>query len=285
MLQERIKNTYPVVKLPEEFQEENRGFASCCEIEMVVADPSSNDTWKNDIKSAWIKLAASTDTCTFTLTDLNDVPTTYVCTPVAFVEEENAFYTTVKWHDVIYSDGIGCYKLVIDYEIGGLTGSIVWGTYQLIEWSIEALLGTARLRSIFNLRQEIEGINFTGSNVEDTIRFFGQIRKDQPNMEIEELIYGNRRMETVINENLHSWIMETDPLSDEILRKFENLYLLSSNELFVSDHNAHTNSYRIFDVPVKVSESPEREQSERYARQEVLKCKLFDRVKNQRTHY
>lgn len=285
MLQERIKNTYPVVKLPEEFQEENRGIDLCCEIEIVVASSASNDTWKNDVKSAWIKLASSADTATFTLTDLNDVATAYVCTPVAFVNEDNAFYTTIPWQDVLTSDGIGCYKLTIDYEIGGLTGSLVWGTYELIEYSVEALLGTARLRSIFNLRHEIEGINFTGSNVEDTIRFFGQIRKDQPNMEIEELIYKSRRIETVINENLQSWIMETDPYTDEMLRRFERLYLLSSNELFISDHNAHTNSYRIFDHAVKVSESPERSQPERYARQEIITCKLFDRVKNERTYY
>lgn len=285
MLQERIKNTYPVVTLPEEFQEENRGFDICCENELVVASNDSNDTWKNDVKSAWIKLASSADTATFTLTDLNDVATAYVCTSVAFVNEDNAYYCTIPWQDVLTSDGTGCYKLTLDYEIGGLTGSLVWGTYELIEYSVEALLGTARLRSIFNLRQEIEGINFTGSNVEDTIRFFGQIRKDQPNMEIEELIYKSRRIETVINENLQSWIMETDPYTDEMLRRFERLYLLSSNELFISDHNAHTNSYRIFDHAVKVSESPERSQPERYARQEIITCKLFDRVKNERTYY
>ena len=288
MIQERIKNTYPAITLPEAFTEEDRGYAMCCIPELVLANGSAN-TDENDIKSAWMKLSDPGDTVTFELVNSDGSPlSTYVTPdPVEFPNEANAWYVTIPWADVLSDEGVGCYSLNIEYNIGGVSGTLVWGTYWLQVYSIESALGTARLRSIFNLNQGIEGINFTGSGVEDTIRFFGQIRKDQPNNEYEELLYASRRVETVKNENRPSWMMETDPATDELLRQFERLYLLSSNELFISDCNAHTNSYRIKDIPVSIDpeNGPERDQPEKYSRQEVLTCKFRDRVQNKITRY
>lgn len=286
MLQERIKSFYPSVVLPEFFQEQNRGFDVCCTPELKLADESSTDSWKNDVTSAWIKLSADTDSATFSLTYFDDTPlVTYVPTVEAFPNEENAYYTTVHWRDVLTDEGAGCYKLSIVYDIGGYTGTLVWGVYNLQVYSIENALGTARLNVRFNLNQSIEGINFTGANVQDTIRFRGQIRKDQPNSEYQTLIYGSRRDETVVNENLPTWRMETDPYTDEVLRKLERLYLLSANEIFISDYNAHTNSFRILDTEVMVAKSAEREQPDKYSRQDILTCVFGLRVKNERTYY
>ncbi len=284
MLQERIEKFYNSVQLPVVFQEEDRGFAKCCTIMLVLASATS-DSWKNDVNSAWLQLSDPNDTFTFQLFDENDVLTNFQPTIVEFPNEPNAFYGTVFWKDVLAQDGIGCYKLKVAYDIGGLTGLFTWAQYNLQEYSIENALGTARIRCLFNLNQQIEGINFTGSNVEDCIRFNGQIRDDQPNTEIDNLIYNSRRIETVINENLPTWLIETDPYTDEVLRMLTSLYLLSANEMFISDYNAHTSSYRINDIPVTIKESPERDLPDKYSRFEVLTCIVTKRVADQRTFY
>lgn len=280
--QERIKKFYPAVKLPEIFEEENRGFFRCCEPLLALAGGS--ETWQNDVNSAWIKLVDPSDSVTFTL-EKNGTPTSWQPSPIEFPNEPNAYYATVYWSDVLSADGIGCYDFKIEYSIQGFTGSFTWGSYNLKPWSIQNALKTARLRVLFNLNQQIEGINFTGSNVEDCIRFYGLIGEKQPNMEVDNLNYQDRSIKSVTRENLRTWIITTDPYTDEILSKFTDLYLLSENELFISDYNAHNNSYKIQDQPAIVIESPEILYNDKYARGAVLTCKVGQKTNNQRTYY
>lgn len=285
MIQERIKKFYDSIQLPEVFEEDDRGFAKCCHKFLVLAS-NQPETWKNDMSSAWIKVSDPSDTFSFILVDADtQVATAYAPIIQEFPNEENAYYTTISWKDVLLSDGEGCYEIRIAYNISGITGSFTWGTYQLKTYSVENAIGTARLRVFFNLIQQIEGINFTGANVEDSIRFCGQIRNDQPNTEFDDLVYQDRKFRTIVHENLPTFEMITDPYTDEVLRKFTKLYLLSANELFISDHNAHTSSYRILDIPARVQDSANRERPDEFSRFEYLKCIFGLREVNERTHY
>lgn len=285
MLQERIQRIYPSVTLPTSYSEEDRGFKRCCERRLVLASISSSESFKNDVNSAWIKLADNLDTYEFQLLDHDGIATTYVPIPAPIPSEPNAYYTTIEWRDVLLSDGIGCYTIKIIANIGGIEVDLVWGEYELKPYSIENALGTARISCKFGLQQQLEGINFADSQVRDDLRFKGQIEKGNPNMQIDSLIYNNRRIETVVNENLQEWILRTDPYTDEILRLFTELYLLSANEIFLSDYNAHTSSYRIRDVEATVEESPEKTKSGDTTRYQSLSCVLSDRVKDVRSMY
>lgn len=283
-IQERIKKNYKSIKLPEIFEEQDRGFFKCCVPLLVLAGGSQ--TWENDVNSAWLKISDPSDPYEFIL-EKDGQPTTYTPTPNEFPNEPNAFYTTIRWADVLASDGLGCYQVRLSYEISGIPFNYVWATYNLLPFSIEAALGTARLRVKLNLQQHIEGINFTGANVEDCIRFDGIIRKDQPNTETENLIYSDGDTKPVRSELLRTYKLESDPYTDEILRKFEELYLLSANEMWISDYNSHNNSYRINDVYVNMrkEESPERDRPDEFSRKEIITCILEHRLKNQITNY
>lgn len=284
-IEDRHKRKYDAIKLPEIFEEQNRGWKSCCDCEpmLTLASPE-NETWKNDITSAWIKLSDPTDVVEFVLKK-DGVETTYTPTIKPFQKEPNAFYTTINWIDVLNDDGIGCYKLSVRYNISGIIGELFWGSYNLKPFSIKNALGTARIRVKFNLQQEIEGLNFTGSDVEDTIRFAGFIGERQPNMEIDNLIYQNRNVKTVVRENLNSYQITTDPSGECLITKLTDLYLLSENEMWISDHNAHNHSYKYLDIPTVVSESPEIEYINILQRKAILKCQISDRNKNKRTFY
>jgi hypothetical protein len=284
-LQERIQKEYESIRLPEIFEEEDRGFFKCCDPMVVLASTISDDSWKNDITSAWIKLSDPSDTATFSLEKDGQPVTTYSLTVQSFVNEADAFFVTIPWKDVLASEGAGCFTLKVEFNISGITGDFIWGIYQLKPFSIENALETARVRVKFNLQHEIEGINFTGSNVEDTFRFHGFIGDRQPNTEIDNLIYQDRTVRTVVRENLDSYIILTDPLSDAFIRKLTDLYLLSENEMWISDYNAHNHSYRINDVPVVVEESSEIDYLDRWQRRAVLTCKVGDRRKNKRAYY
>lgn len=286
IIQERFAQVFTTVELPtvKAVNEFNEPFRCCDTKRLVLAHSIQNETWKNDITSAWIKLSELTDTIEFKLTK-NGENVSYTPTPILFPSEDFAWYTTIRWQDVLNSDGAGCYKLELLYNIQGVEGVITWGIYDLKAYSLETAKYTARLRVKFNLNQTIEGINFTNANVEDTIRFNGFIGNRQPNMEIDNLIYQDRIIKSVVRENLNTYEIKTDPYTSPTLDQLSELYLLSENELYISDYNVFNNSHSILDLPVIVAESPEIDYLEDYQRLAVLTCKVGDKTNNKRTHY
>lgn len=284
-LEDRIFKEYNAIQFPIVFEEEDKGWLfSCCETFLVLADPLSTDSWKNDVNSAWCKLSDPTDSVAFTLYK-DGVQTTYQPNPVPFVNEVDAFYATIFWRDVLQSEGIGCYTWKVEYNISGVISNFVWGVYHLKQYSISNANQTARVRVKFNLIQAIEGINFTDSNVEDSLRFNGFIGERQPNMEIDNLIYQDRVMKTVTRQNLNEYTITTDPAMEDITKKLVDLYLLSENEMFISDYNISNHSYRYNDLPVIVQNTPEINYIDLHQRKAIVTCVVGDRSKNKRTFF
>ena len=280
--EDRIFKEYPAIKLPSDFVEPDRGLEDCCCKYLVLASASGN-SWENDITSAWILLSGSGDSVTFKLIKNGNL-TTYTPTPVQFPNEPTAFYTTINWNDVLQSDGQGCYTLQIAYDISGIIGVLNWGIYDLRPYTIENALSTARIRAVFNGKQEFEDIDFTNADVVSDIRFNGYIGNRQPNMQLDNIIYNNREMKRVIRENLYNYDIITDPLDECYIKPMVETYLLSENQLFISDYNAHNHSYLYNDLPVIVEESPEIEYYD-FSRKAKLTCKVSDKFKNSRTYY
>jgi hypothetical protein len=279
--EDRMFWKFDSIKIPKDFSEPDRGLDECCCEWLVLG--SSGSSWENDKTSAWIKLSSGLDSSTFTLLK-NGNPTAYVPTSLPLPQEPNGFYCTINWYDVLLSDGAGCYSLVIQFNISGILGTLNWGNYKLKPYTVNNAKGTARIRAIFNGRQEAEQINFTGADVVSDIRFNGFIGKRQPNMEIDNIIYGNREMKRVIRENLYSYEIGTDPLQECFIRPMIETYLLSENELYISDYNVGNHSYRYTDLAVIVQESPEIEYYD-FSRLAKLTCKVGDKFKTQRTYY
>jgi hypothetical protein len=284
-IEDRHQRKYDSIKLPEIFEEQDRGFKICCDCPMLVLAGGGSETWKNDVTSAWIKVSDPADTFSFILEKDGQPVTSYTPTVEEFPNEDNAYYTTIQWKDVLPLEGIGCYTLKVAYDISGVTGDFIWGQYNLQPYTIQNALETARVRVKFNLNQEIEGINFTGANVEDCIRFNGFIGDRQVNTEIDNLIYQDRTVKTVVRENLDQYIISTDPLLPCFISALTDLYLLSENEMWISDYNAHNHLYNILDIPVVVEEAPEIDYLDRWQRRAVLTCTVGLRTKNRRTYY
>lgn len=280
-LEDRIYRNYDSIKLPQSFVEQDRGLIECCCVALVLG--SNGESWENDVTSFWIKLSDNVDSASFDLLDCEGNVIDSFATN-SFPNEPNGYYATCDWGQILSTYGPGEYSLAITYSISGVSGTLLWGDYKLLPYTIQNALKTARVRSIFNGKQTIDGIDFTNSNVESTHRFYGYIGNRQPNMEIDNIIYDNREMKRVIRENLNDYEIITDPEDECILRPLLELFLISENELFISDYNAHNHSYRYLDLPVIVSESPAVEYKD-FSRKAVLKCKVADKFKNSRTFY
>ena len=107
--EDRTYREFKSIKLPKKCTDQNRGLPDCCCEELVLAD-NSGESFRNDKVSAWMKLSDPADTVDFKLYK-DGVLTTYTPTSVAFAQEDDAYYTTINWIDVLLSDGLGCYEL------------------------------------------------------------------------------------------------------------------------------------------------------------------------------
>ena len=193
-------------------------------------------------------------------------------------------YATVNWSDVLISDGIGCYTIEIAYNIGGQMGTIIWGEYNLQNYSTSRSIGTVLFKAIFNQFHKIEDIDFTNSNVIDTLRINGLFGKRDPKTVIDNLIYQDNRIKNVIRENVNSYTFESDAIKEKYSSKLLDLFWLSETNLFISDHNAtnHVGSYKDFNVTIEESPTIEYLELSKYCK---IKCNFVDKVRDKFSKY
>jgi hypothetical protein len=262
----------------------------CCTPDLVLAsitDPSI--TWKNDITSAWFKLDVFSDTVEFKLyKEVDGVDVLANTQPVKTAFPVNPYdtdyYATIKWRTVLSNDGEGCYKYKIEWNVGGVAGTTDWGEYQLLTYSAENAKGTIRLRVVLNQYQKNEGIDFTASRVQDTMRFTGFIGKREPNMVIDNLVYQDRKSYNVQREIINNYTLFTDPIKQSLSDAIIDLYLLSEFELYISDHNPFNFTSEFKDTPVIVEETPTMEYID-FTNFVKITAKLQDKKKDKLTKY
>jgi hypothetical protein len=278
----RVKKCFKVIKLPEQFASETYGLKGCCENYLVLAGGSED--WQNDVTSAFLKLQTTSDDCSFVLLNSSGSNALYQPEKIQCPNDVFGYFATVNWNQVLVSDGAGCYEIQVNYTIGGVTGSFSWGTYELKPYSPQNAILTVRLKAVFNQVNLIEDINFSGSNMTDTIRFYGYFGKRQPNLATDNLIYQNRTIENVQRENLNSYELKTDPLTVNYTRKILDLYFLSESDLYISEHHPlnHTSEYK--NLPVSISETSEVEYLELsiYAK---INAKFNDKTRDKLTRF
>jgi hypothetical protein len=165
-----------------------------------------------------------------------------------------------------------------------VANNYTWGEYELKPYTAENARGTIRLRANFNQYHSIEDIDFTASNVVDTLRFNGFFGNRKPDLVIDNLVYNGKVDKNVQREILNKYYLDTDPISEKYLKKLVDLYLLSEFELFLSDHNQFNLTYTYKDIPVIVSQSPEVVYPE-FSRLATLKVELTDKIKNNISRY
>ena len=129
-----------------------------------------------------------------------------------------------------------------------------------------------------------ELIDYTNSNVKDSIRFKGFFGHRQPKTEINNLITKGRRVEKTTRENLNEYTLKTDPLEIVVTRRLIDFHFLNEDKLLITDHNAYNHDYNLFDKKVVLEESAELEYYERN-RWAKLTAKFGDREKLDKSYY
>jgi hypothetical protein len=269
--------------LPSSLQPEDRGLIECCCAYDVYADLTSNDSWKNDVKGVYLKRSTSGDTATFKIKDCNNNILTNYGTVLSFPNDPLTKGFVYNWKQYLQTYGAGVYTISVDYSISGITGTLVFGAFNLQNYSLAKLDETIRLKSLFNSYSMEENIDFTGSNFVDTVRVAGYFGLMQPNVEVNNLIDKGRKMVKTTREYLRSYELTCEPLtsceSPLILK-----HLLNEDGCFISDYNISNHSYLYNDFPVIVSGEINCEYPSN-ARLMRLKATFNDITKNKKSMY
>ena len=262
----------------------------CCSSRLVLASiTDATTTWKNDYTSAWYVLENATDTLEFKLyKEVNGVDTLTAYQPTQYTFKTSTTgleqYATINWRTVLSTSGEGCYHFKLLITENSTPRVDEWGEYTLLTYSENNAKGTIRLSAIFNQYHAIEGIDFTGSKVKDTMRLNGFFGKREPNMIIDNLVYQDRKSYNVQREIINNYTLFTDPIKQDLADDIIDLYLLSEFELYVSDHNPFNFSTEFKDTPVIVEESPTVEYID-FTNFIKITAKLQDKKKDKLTKY
>jgi hypothetical protein len=282
----RVKKVFKIVTLPKVVTIEDYGVKDCCDVYNVFAEINKTDDWKNDVTSAWAKLFEQADTATFVLKKNGVAVTNYILVKKSFDTDREQYskYVTINWSEVLALEGIGCYTLEVTSVVSGFTFTTVWGMYNLQVYSTMLAKNQIRVKAVFNQFHTIEDIDFTNSNVVDTLRVFGMFGNRKPNFAIDNLINQKREVKNVVREQLNNYELLTDPIKSNYTSKLLDLYLLSETDLFITDHNDfnHVQTYKDFNVIVEDSPEVDYKNLSNLA---SVKCVVSDKIKNKRSYY
>jgi hypothetical protein len=256
----------------------------CCLNELVLAHLSDKATWKNDIKSAWWKPEDVTDNVNFVLYKENGTLATYQPSKVTFPKDEEAYYGTIYWSEVLAIDGAGCYTYKVEYTEDVVSKTYTWGEYELQGYTTEKAQNTIRTRVIMNQYVSSEDIDMTDSKLEDTMRFGGLFGAMKPNYVIDNLIYENRKLENVQREKVATYEMNSDILRYNQTSLLIDYHLLTENKIFLSDHNDFNHSLFYKDFEVIVSKSPEIQYKE-LSNLATISCEFQNKERNELAKY
>lgn len=282
----RNKISYSVIDFPRVFEEEKRLKCPPCSDckQLILAHETETENYKNDVTGVFIKKGLEADTVTFIMEDENDNIITNLGTVVSFPNDDLAEGFVYNWQEILSINGAGCYKIRVEFTIGGVYGEYTHGLYRLLPFNVVNAKRTVKMHTFFGSFNEIENIDFTGSNFVDSVRFEGFFGNRQPKTEISTLISTGRRVEKITKENLNEYELRTNPLSICMTRQIVDLHLLNEDRILISDHNSSNHSYVYLDKEVTQQDTAELTYTDG-TRLASLTALFSDRVKDQRTYY
>ena len=272
----------PVIEM-----EECRGIRKCCDVEKKFASLTSTERKYNCVTGVFL-VADS-----YTVVLKKDGQATNYTPPATqvFPNDPDARFAQIEWQEVALQDGFGMFTIeIINFINNSISQSpFVWGEYELKPYESNGIYnreGTSRILSRFNDVNDKYGIDFTGSNLYDSLIIDAKFGYNIPNTEVNNAVYLDGRVEKVKREDFDTWELRVNLVSQYFIDRLR-FHILAENDCWISDNNATSPSYRLFDKNVIVSEEgsgyvPEYFDGSRLQKGTVL---FEDKTRFCRTHF
>ena len=244
------------VKLPEQ-PPVDRGFSKCCYKNLVLADTTDTDPYKNDFTGSFYKRETPNSTVDFKLVDVATT-TEYALNTSTYgifqdfggVQDDLSYYI-VEWRKVLTLLGEGVYQIKKELTIAGISVDILSDTYHLKQFSIPVADGTVRIDTVMDGKLIAIDTDFLNSGYTTSLRvrgYFGnpEYSYEQDNIAQRDYSFKQNTMSSK-REYKYQALQLPECITDEMFN-----FILFGKELFISDYNGNNHSYKYELVPVKL---------------------------------
>lgn len=241
------KDEVSLINIPSDAIAEDRGLRFCAVPQLILISHDDAAYYKNDRTA----IAYKFDSMDVVLEkDGYDHEAPGV--EVSFPWQSDAVGYIIDWRQL---ENYGCYRVRIDWVLGGNSGSFYYGSYNVLEYTPFNARGTVRLFVVLNDVVRRHGINYRDSGYAGTVRFKGIFGYMQPNYDAENIVYADRSRHKVRIEALRSYELHTNQLLECMTRLIDEDTLLAANQIYVTDHNATNHRQDFYDFPVVLSDT------------------------------
>lgn len=235
----------------------DRGFSKCCYENLVLADLTDSDPYKNDFSGAYFKRETPSSTCVFKLVDTVTLTEYFLNSDLygtfqdfGGVQNDLTFYV-VDWRKVLNLLGAGSYQIKKELDIAGIPVDVYSNTYTLRHFSIDVADKTVRIDCNQDGKLIKIDTDFKGTGYQTSIRLRGFFGRAEHSFEQDNIAQRNYKFvqNTMMNKSEYTFqgLQIPECITDELWN-----FVLMGNELFVSDYNKNNHSYKYEILPVKL---------------------------------
>jgi hypothetical protein len=242
------------VNLPES-PPPDRGFSKCCYTNLVLADVTDSDPYKNDFSGVFFKRETPSSTVVFKLVDTVTL-TEYFLNSDTYgtfqdfggVQEDLSYYI-VDWRKVLTLLGSGTYQIKKELDIVGISVDVFSNTFTLKPFSIDNADNTVRIDSVMNGKLINIDTDFKGTNYKTSVRLRGYFGRNERTFEQDNIAQRDYNLIQNTMSSKSSYQFQGLQIPECITVDLWN-FILFGNELFVSDYNKNNHSYKYELIPV-----------------------------------
>lgn len=265
----------------------DRGFSECCYQQIVLADSSDSDPYKNDWTGVYFKRQIPNTTVVFKLVDTATM-TEYVLNSATYGEyqafggtaQPDLTYYIVDWRKVLNTLGVGAYQIKQEITIAGISDDYYSNTFNLKPFTVDNADKTVRIEAVQNGFLVRPDVDFKGTNFTTSLRVRGFFGRKERSFEQDNLFkrdYDSEQVTmSVINEYKFQGLKLPDCITDEIFD-----FILFGNRIEISDYNKNNHSYRYESAEVELANNEGTEYFV-FDRKANINLTFTDRFKNNR---
>jgi hypothetical protein len=238
----------------------DRDFAKCCYENLVFADVSDVDPYKNDFSGVFFKRETPSSTVVFKLVDTvtlteyflnSDTYGTFV--DFGGVQPDLSFYV-VNWRKVLTLLGSGTYQIKKELDIVGISVDVFSNTFTLKPFSIERADNTVRIDSVMDGKLISIDTDFNGTGYKTSLRLRGYFGRNERTFEQDNIAQRDYNLIQNTMSSKSSYQFQGLQIPECITVELWN-FVLFGNELFISDYNTNNHSYKYELIPVVLEDN------------------------------
>lgn len=231
----------------------DRGFLECCYSNVVLADLSSTNEYKNDYNGVFYKRQTPNDTITYELIGVSTGTTPLVSVthgieyPFGTAEQPDLSYFIVDWKKILTLLGEDTYTIRKNVTIAGVSVPIDSNSFELKQWSIKNADNTVRIDSYMDGKLVKIDTDFKNSGYKNSMRIQGYFGDRQAKFVQDNLVFGSKKGQKyyesqVTMSNNFEYVFQAYNIPECIARELYS-FMLFGNEIFISDYNLNNHSY------------------------------------------